>query len=81
MDSDDDAPPELVQTGAVPVESHEVTVKVPITIVTGMAKSSNPIMLLTSVRISRCWEDYIAQLYPDGPTWQEDCSDYERFVM
>lgn len=35
MDSDDEAPPELVQTGAVPVESHEVTVKVPITIVTG----------------------------------------------
>jgi hypothetical protein len=41
MDSDDEAPPELVQTGAVPVETHEVTVKVPITIVTGMAKVSN----------------------------------------
>lgn len=81
MDSDDEAPPELVQTGAVPVESHEVTVKVPITIVTGMAKSSNLRISLTLARISRRWEDYTAQLYPNGPAWQENCSDHERFVM
>lgn len=35
MDFDDDAPPELVNT-AVDEGTEEVTVKVPITIVTGM---------------------------------------------
>lgn len=35
MDFDDDAPPELVST-AGPEEDEEITVKVPITIVTGM---------------------------------------------
>jgi hypothetical protein len=35
MDFDDDAPPELVQTGDAAPDTHEVTVKVPITIVTG----------------------------------------------
>lgn len=35
MDLDDDAPPELVQTGTTVEETHEVTVRVPITIVTG----------------------------------------------
>lgn len=35
MDSDDDAPPELVQTGTTTEDIHEVTVRVPITIVTG----------------------------------------------
>lgn len=37
MDLDDDAPPELIDTGAAADEqTEEVTVKVPITIVTGM---------------------------------------------
>lgn len=36
MESDDDAPPQLVST-AGPDEDDEVTVKVPITIVTGTA--------------------------------------------
>jgi hypothetical protein len=34
MDFDDDAPPDLVETNAA-LEEEEITVKVPITIVTG----------------------------------------------
>ena len=37
MDFDDDAPPELVETNAT-LEEEEITVKVPITIVTGRHK-------------------------------------------
>lgn len=37
MDSDDEAPPELIETGVVPEETQEITVKVPITIVTGIS--------------------------------------------
>lgn len=36
MDLDDDAPPELIDTAATGPETEEVTVKVPITIVTGI---------------------------------------------
>jgi hypothetical protein len=35
MDLDDDAPPELINTATTGEEIEEVTVKVPITIVTG----------------------------------------------
>lgn len=40
MDSDDDAPPELVDT-AGPIQDEELTVKVPITIVTGKWRRSS----------------------------------------
>lgn len=36
MDFDDDAPPELVDTTAVEEDAQEISVKVPITIVTGI---------------------------------------------
>lgn len=39
MDFDDDAPPELVDTTAGDLEQEEVSVKVPITIVTGNLKN------------------------------------------
>lgn len=37
MDLDDDAPPELIDTAIAEEPKEEVTVKVPITIVTGMS--------------------------------------------
>jgi hypothetical protein len=55
MDSDDEAPPELVQTGTTTAETHEVTVKVPITIVTGTAHETTVKLKLTTNRVSWGW--------------------------
>jgi hypothetical protein len=54
MDFDDDAPPELVDTTANDVDE-EITVKVPITIVTGITTSHYLSHSLIVDRVSRCW--------------------------
>jgi len=54
MDFDDDAPPELVDTTANDVDE-EITVKVPITIVTGTAVILNGFQGLIMSRVSWCW--------------------------
>lgn len=79
---DDDTPPELVEAVVGPQEE-ELTVKVPITIVTGMMYSPfsscrGLISWLAAHRISRRWQDHAAQLHPDGTTRQEDCRHHER---
>jgi hypothetical protein len=53
MDFDDDAPPELVNTTANDVDE-EITVKVPITIVTGIFVNLLENTGLTIDRLSRC---------------------------
>jgi hypothetical protein len=54
MDFDDDAPPELVDITTNDVDE-EITVKVPITIVTGITASHHLFHSLIVDRISRCW--------------------------
>jgi hypothetical protein len=54
MDFDDDAPPELVDIAANDVDE-EITVKVPITIVTGTTTSHYLSHCLIFDRISWCW--------------------------
>ncbi|SRR4051812_38904592 len=81
MDLDDDVPPELVDT-AVAAPDEELTIKVPITIVTGMpAFSIVPMRTLLTheaiLRLSRSWKDNAAQLHPHSGAWQEDCRHHE----
>jgi uncharacterized protein YciU (UPF0263 family) len=54
MDFDDDAPPELVDTAANDVDE-EITVKVPITIVTGISINLYESTDLTIDRVPWCW--------------------------
>lgn len=54
MDFDDDAPPELVDTTTNDVDE-EITVKVPITIVTGIYTDLFRNAGLTIYRVSWCW--------------------------
>lgn len=71
MDFDDDAPPELVDTTANDVDE-EITVKVPITIVTGITICTYESTILIFDRLSRGWQNNTAQLHPHCPTWQKD---------
>lgn len=82
MDFDDDAPPELIDTTATGEDGlEEVTVKVPITIVTG----NGPLLLfsvhriLNTHRILGCGENDIIELHPDRTTWKEDCRHHEWY--
>lgn len=82
MDFDDDAPPDLVDTTAGGLEEEEVTVKVPITIVTGNLTyhSLQQPKLTFSLRLSGCRENDTIKLHSYGPTWKENCCDYEWYV-
>lgn len=88
MDLDDDAPPELIDTGATGPEIEEVTVKVPITIVTGIPDRVYLIRISfyhssvsdSGSRVSRRRQDDAAELHTHSRAWQKDCSHYERFV-
>lgn len=84
MDFDDDAPPDLVQTDKAAPDTHEVTVKVPITIVTGKTKvgiHDATRRLIMRKRVFGGWKNNSIELYLDGPTWQEDRSYNEWFVI
>lgn len=87
MNFDDDAPPELVEvSGGIQDSGEGVSVKVPITIVTGeilTSASKNYIYVLIADRInriSRSWKDDAIKLHTYGPTWQKDCRYYEWCV-
>lgn len=54
MDFDDDTPPELVNTATKDVDD-EITVKVPITIVTGSTATPFVCTTLTGDRLPWCW--------------------------
>lgn len=79
MDIDEDVPPQLVEAGDDLAEE-EATVKVPITIVTGVCsghvfnRSSEQWLTLASVphRLSRCWQDNTLELHLDSTAWQEN---------
>lgn len=81
MDFDDDAPPDLVETGAS-FEEEEITVKVPITIVTGKPIGPNSLREVWNTRsylrrLPRRRQDYTVELHFDSAAWQKSCCDYE----
>ncbi len=83
MDFDDDAPPELVDIAGLAEENEDITVKVPITIVTGEivhpTAGTNTQIYLTACRLPRSWKDNPSKLHPHRSTWQENCRDYEWY--
>lgn len=81
MDFDDEAPPELVNTAGLEERAQEITVKVPITIVTGEILHSIPkqMYILTAFRLSWSGKDNPSESHPHGSTWQENCRDYEWY--
>lgn len=93
MDSDDDGPPpQLVDARAGPQEWEDASVKVPLTIVTGMPwravfYNQRPTMMLTDGdtlfefhRLPGSRQDDAAQLHPHSSAREEDCRHHERFV-
>lgn len=83
---DDDAPPELVDVSEQPLAAKSTTIqdtpvqqRVPITLVTGMARQVEEGQQLANgvYRISGRRKDNAAQLHFDGEAWQEDCRDHE----
>ena len=85
MEADDDFPPELVEataSGVVePEEPSEKTVKVPITIVTGIVQLGllcSVVVLTPHCRLPWSRKDDFTELHINRPTWQEDCGHYER---
>jgi hypothetical protein len=86
MDIDDDAPPELVNTG-VEKEAEEIAIKVPITIVTGTVVRSVKRRGTAGERtdgqhrVSWSGQDHTLELHSYSATWEEDCGYYERFVV
>src|SRR5271156_7124403 len=85
--SDDEGPPELVESGShVPLapEPHDIGKKVPITIVTGVQSSlriSLQLLILLNRRLPRRRQIHPPQLHSFRPTWQEDRSHPERLVL
>lgn len=85
MDFDDDAPPELVDVGQDANVIEEVTVKVPITIVTGMPcieylqAFKNFRGLISFLRLPRSGKDDTAELHSHCSARQEDSRYYEWY--
>lgn len=84
MNIDDDAPPELVDvSGGIQNFGEGVSVKVPITIVTGeimnsASKNTGINYMADRInRISRRWEDDAIELHTYSPTWKKDCRYHE----
>lgn len=84
MNFDDDAPPELVDvSGGIQSSGEGVSVKVPITIVTGEImngagkKTCTSSWLIELNRISRRWQDDAVELHTYSPTWKKDCRYHE----
>jgi hypothetical protein len=84
MNFDDDAPPELVDvSGGIQNSGEGVSVKVPITIVTGEIingagkKYVYELKADRIIRISRRWQDDAIELHTHSPAWQKDCRYHE----
>ena len=82
IDLEDEPPPQLVDTAADEIKDDPVSVKVPITIVTGMfeASSLKPHML-TYPRISWSGQDDAVELHSHGGTRKEDSSYHEWYAQ